>query len=394
MAAKLDPLELPRPAPAELDPAYYGFDDQDLELSFSCSTISGPCALPLCVIVERMRETYCRNIGVQFMHITDGSVRSWLQQRMESTGNRLELGATQQLRILTKLTDAVIFEEFIQKKYLGAKRFSLEGAESLIPLMQMALDKAAEQGMYGVVIGMPHRGRLNVLANIIGKNPWEIFREFEDAHPEEIQGRGDVKYHLGYNTRWRAGGRSYVLSLCFNPSHLEYVNTVAVGRARANEDRRLDRQHQRGMAILIHGDAAFAGEGIVQETLNLSQLEGYKIGGTLHIIVNNQIGFTTDPQDSRSCDYSSDVALEWALASLTTSAMRVWNSFVSPVCRSSLRRRSLCLANAEIGAPIARAISIAATIASASASKANSSTMARRLRMSPSRSASGIKVVT
>ena len=308
MAAALDPLGRPRPVPAEIDPAYYGFQPADMQRSFSCATISGPSTLPLSAIVERMRETYCRSIGVQFMHITDDRLRSWLQQRMECSGNRLNLSNIQQLRILTKLTDAVIFEDFIQKKYLGAKRFSLEGGESLIPLLQLALDKAAVQGMHGVVIGMAHRGRLNVLANIIGKGAWEIFREFEDAHPEELQGRGDVKYHLGYNSRWRSGKYSFALSLCFNPSHLEFVNTVALGRVRANQDRRLDRQHQRGMAILIHGDSAFAGGGMVQETLNLSQLEGYKTGGTLHIIVNNQLGFTTDPAEERSCDYATDVA--------------------------------------------------------------------------------------
>ncbi|MEX2299905.1 MAG: 2-oxoglutarate dehydrogenase E1 component, partial [Bryobacterales bacterium] len=205
--------------------------------------------------------------------------------------------------------DAVIFEEFIQKKYVGAKSFSLEGSESLIPLLDLAIEQAGVHDIREIVLGMAHRGRLNVLANIMGKSPQQIFREFEDVDPQFHDGRGDVKYHLGYSSDWRTtGGENIHLSLCFNPSHLEFVNPVAVGRMRAKQDRARDLDREHGLVILIHGDAAFAGEGIVQETLNMSELEGYRIGGTIHVIVNNQIGFTTTPEQGRSSVYASGLA--------------------------------------------------------------------------------------
>jgi 2-oxoglutarate dehydrogenase E1 component len=202
-----------------------------------------------------------------------------------------------------------VFEEFIQKRFLGAKSFSLEGSESLIPLVEMAIERAAAQEIGDCVLAMAHRGRLNVLANIMGKSPQRIFREFADMDPELHVGRGDVKYHLGHSTDYAAAnGRSVHLTLCFNPSHLEFVNPVAIGRMRARQDRAGDLARQAGLVILIHGDAAFAGEGIIQETLNLSELDAYRVGGTLHVIVNNQIGFTTGPRESRSCMYATDVA--------------------------------------------------------------------------------------
>jgi 2-oxoglutarate dehydrogenase E1 component len=207
------------------------------------------------------------------------------------------------------MTTAAVFEEFIQKRFLGAKSFSLEGSESLIPLVEMAIERAAAQEIDDCVLAMAHRGRLNVLANIMGKSPQQIFREFADMDPELHVGRGDVKYHLGHSTDYKAGnGRSVHLTLCFNPSHLEYVNPVAIGRMRARQDRAGDLVRQGGMVILIHGDAAFAGEGIIQETLNLSELDAYRVGGTLHVVVNNQIGFTTGPREARSCMYATDVA--------------------------------------------------------------------------------------
>ncbi|WP_425397527.1 2-oxoglutarate dehydrogenase E1 component [Aeoliella sp.] len=307
--ARLDPLKQPRPQPPELDPAYYGFTEADYDRVFSTRTSYGPQERTLREIVGWLRNTYCRYIGAQFMHIDDLSVRQWLQDRMESNENRIHLRRDEQLRILRKLTDAVIFEEFIQKKFLGAKSFSLEGAESLIPLLDMAIEDAGSDGVEEIVLAMAHRGRLNVLANVIGKDPRQIFREFEDLDSEQHIGRGDVKYHLGYSSNRRtANGRDVHLSLCFNPSHLEFVNTVAMGRMRAKQDRTGDRERRKGLTLTIHGDAAFAGEGVVQETLNMSELPAYTVGGTIHLIVNNQIGFTTTPQEGRSSVYCTDVA--------------------------------------------------------------------------------------
>ncbi len=309
LVAALDPLGRPRPPQVELEPAFYGFTEADMDRVFSTRTIYPHEALTLRAILEHLRNTYCRSIGVQFMHIDDLGLKTWLQERMEGTENRCALTRAEQVRILTRLTDAVLFEEFIQKKYLGAKSFSLEGAETLIPLLDLAIERAGEQHVDEVVIGMAHRGRLNVLANILGKSPRRIFQEFEDPDPEAFLGHGDVKYHLGHSTTWKTlTGYDVHLSLCFNPSHLEFVNPVALGRMRAKMDRAGDHEHRRGLVILIHGDAAFAGEGIVQETLNLSQLRGYSVGGTLHIVVNNQIGFTTSPEDGRSSPYATDVA--------------------------------------------------------------------------------------
>ncbi|MDQ3813945.1 MAG: 2-oxoglutarate dehydrogenase E1 component, partial [Armatimonadota bacterium] len=307
--AHIDPLGLPRDYPPELDPEFYGFTPADMDRPFSSESISGTVSLTLRKIIERMRNTYCRSIGVQFMHIDDLEVRAWLEEHMESAENRISLGREQQIRILTRLTDAVIFEEFIRRKFPGAKSFSLEGAESLIPLLDLAIEAAGEQGIEEIVMGMAHRGRLNVLANIIGKSPREIFREFADADAHLYTGRGDVKYHLGYSNDWEtAAGHKVHLALCFNPSHLEFVNPVALGRMRAKQDRAGDARYERGMVLLIHGDAAFIGEGVVQETLNLSELRGYSVGGTLHVVVNNQIGFTTAPSDSRSSTYATDIA--------------------------------------------------------------------------------------
>ena len=309
LASKLDPLGIGRPEPPELDLAFHGLRAADLNRPFSATSLGGPGRQTLRDVVERLRTTYCRYVGAQFMHIDDLDVRDWLAERMEATQNRLALSREEQLQILTRLTDAVIFEQFVRKKYIGAKTFSLEGAESLIPLLHLAIEKAARQGVDEIVMGMAHRGRLNVLANIIGKTPREIFREFADPQRDENHGAGDVKYHLGFSGDWQAaGGRKAHLSLCFNPSHLEFINPVALGRMRAKQDRAGDFERQRGMVLLVHGDAAFAGEGVVQETLNLSELAAYKTGGTLHVVVNNQIGFTTSPEEGRSTTYATDVA--------------------------------------------------------------------------------------
>jgi 2-oxoglutarate dehydrogenase E1 component len=307
--AQVDPLGLPQPVPPELKPEFFGFTEADMNLPVQSETFQYDGPLTLGTLLERLRNTYCRSIGVQYMHIDDLSVRRWLQRRMEMTENRIHLTRDQQLRILTRLIDAVTFEEFIRKKFVGAKSFSLEGSESLIPLLNLAIEKAGEQGLKEIVFGMAHRGRLNVLANIMGKSPRQIFREFADSDWKSKSGRGDVKYHLGHSTDWTTStGAKIHLSLCFNPSHLEFVNPVALGRTRAKQDRVGDEQRKQGMTLLIHGDAAFAGEGIVQETLNLSQLNAYTVGGTLHVVVNNQIGFTTSPSEARSSTYATDVA--------------------------------------------------------------------------------------
>jgi len=309
MISKVDPLGLPRPHYDELDPEYYGLGPADLERVFSSRTITGTQRLSLSAIVERLRNTYCRSIGVEFMHIHDPSAKNWLQERMEGSQNRLELDLDTQRYILTLLTDAVMLEEFIQRKYVRAKSFSLEGSESLLPLLHLAIDRAAEQGVDEVTLGMAHRGRLNVLANLMGKSPREIFREFDDVDPELYRGRGDVKYHLGRSYDFTTlHGKKVHLSLCFNPSHLEFVNGVVLGRVRAKQDRSGDHKRVRKMGLVIHGDAAFIGEGIVQECLNLSGLDAYQTGGTVHVVVNNQIGFTTPAREARSTTYCTDIA--------------------------------------------------------------------------------------
>lgn len=309
LEARIDPLGIARPTNRELNPENYALLPSDMKRKFSARTIDGDNFRPLEEIVAQLRETYCRSIGAQFMHIDDHDVRHWLQTKMEGSSNRLQLNRETQIRILTKLTDATIFEEFMRKKYIGAKTFSLEGAETLIPLLDLVLESAGEHGVKEVVLGMAHRGRLNVLANILGKRAENIFWGFEDPEPELNRGGGDVLYHMGYSSDWTtAAGKQIHISLCFNPSHLEFVNTVAMGRVRSKQDRFNDHQRKECLPVLIHGDAAFAGEGIVQETLNLSQLAGYKVGGTIHVIVNNQVGFTTLADEGRSTTYASDVA--------------------------------------------------------------------------------------
>ena len=310
MIADLDPLGMPGPPHPELELAHYELGADDLDTRFSSRTISGSGTMTLRRIYDHLRATYSRRIGAQFMHIDDLRTKEWLQQNLEQPDEkRRHLTRAEQVRILTKLTDAEIFEDFLQKKFLGAKRFSLEGGETLIPLMDNLIDEAAEHGVEEIVIGMAHRGRLNVLANIMEKSARQIFREFQDADPDLNIQRGDVKYHMGHSVdTTTATGKKIHLSLCFNPSHLEFVNPVVVGRVRAKQDRFGDHERRRCMGVLIHGDAAFAGEGVVQETLNMSGLAGYTTGGTIHVIVNNQIGFTTAPERSRTSPYATCVA--------------------------------------------------------------------------------------
>jgi 2-oxoglutarate dehydrogenase E1 component len=304
--AHLDPLGQPPAAAPELDLGNFGFSAADLDVVFPTAGVTGlPPKATLREIVAHLTETYCRSIGVEFTHIEEPDMRIWLQERMESARNRAALAKDDVLRILTKLTDAEVFETFIHKNYTNAKRFSVEGAESTIALLDLLIDEAGKHGVAEIILGMAHRGRLNVLCNIMGKHPREIFAAFDDKQPERWMGAGDVKYHLGYSTdRVTESGRTVHLSLAFNPSHLEWVNPVVEGRVRAKMDRDRSRDV---MPLLIHGDAAFMGQGVVPETLNLAGLEGYATGGTVHVVLNNQIGFTTLPSDARSTRYCTDV---------------------------------------------------------------------------------------
>ena len=307
--ARVDPLRLEPAAPPQLDLTNFELTEADLDRTFSTIDMPGPKTATLREIILRLETTYCRSIGAEFAHLDDPEERAWLQQGMESTQNRLKLGREEQIRILTKLTDAEILEQFIHKNYVGAKRFSLEGAESLIPLLELLVETAGDQGVGEIVLAMAHRGRLNVLANIMNKNIREIFAAFEDGDPEKYLGSGDVKYHLGFSTdHTTASGHKVHLTLAFNPSHLEWVNPVVEGRVRAKQDRRGDRiERRRVMPLLIHGDASFMGQGVVAETLNFAGLDGYTTGGTIHVVVNNQIGFTTLPSDARSTRYATDI---------------------------------------------------------------------------------------
>lgn len=286
----------------------FGLDQQDLETTFVVDDFILPSA-KLKDIIEILNDTYYRYLGVEFTHIPIPEERQWLQQRMEASRNHPQLTLKSKLKTLQKLQEATSFERFLHKKFLGQKRFSLEGAESLIPMLNFAMRRGSELGIDNVIIGMPHRGRLNVLANIFGKPLENIFTEFQDNSEFSIVGEGDVKYHKGYSAdRTFSDDNTIHISLASNPSHLEAVNPVVEGKARARQDGVGAGGMQQIMPLLIHGDAAFAGQGVVAEVLNLSQLEGYRTGGTLHIVVNNQIGFTTLPVDARSTCYPTDMA--------------------------------------------------------------------------------------
>jgi 2-oxoglutarate dehydrogenase E1 component len=308
--ANLDPLgHSPRQHPL-LEPSELGFSDVDLDRVVDCSRFRGMTTATVRELIAALHATYCESLGVEYMEIADKDQRDWLKERMEPCRNRPSLTADQHQRVLAKLIEAEDFERFLQMKYPTVKRFSLEGGEALIPLLDVLVEDAAELGVEEMVMGMAHRGRLNVLANILRK-PYEmIFAEFEGTFlPKDVQGDGDVKYHLGYSRdHTTRSGHKIHLSLTSNPSHLEVVNPVVEGIVRAKQNHRVDIERARVVPVVIHGDAAFTGEGIVPETLALSELEAYRTGGTIHIIVNNQIGFTTAPSDFRFTRYPSDVA--------------------------------------------------------------------------------------
>lgn len=310
LAAQLDPLLRQRQPHAELDPAYYGLTIWDYDRVFRTGGLGRQDTATLREILDLLQETYCGHIGVEYRHLLSPEERKWLEERMESTRNRPVLDVGIRRRILQQLIIAETFERFIHLRFPGHKRFSLEGTETLIPVLDHLLNESANAEITEIVIGMAHRGRLNVLGNIVGKWYTKIFAEFEgDLDTDSFQGSGDVKYHLGatgvYHTRHQ---REIRVTVAPNPSHLEWVNPVVEGIVRAKQSRKKSGWNKQIMAVLIHGDAAFAGQGIVQETLNFSQLEGYKTRGTIHIVVNNQIGFTTLPEESRSSAYATDVA--------------------------------------------------------------------------------------
>jgi len=308
--AHLDMFSEARKSHPQLELSEFGLSEDDLDRTFDTSPFAGMPRATLRELLEALRETYCRKIGVEYMHIQDRHMRRWLQERMEPRRNRPDLPRRQKLRILMDLHFAELFERFLHTRYVGQKRFSLEGAETLIPVLDTIVEKAADSGVQEIVVGMTHRGRLNVLANVLGKPYEEIFAEFEDNFlADSTAGDGDVKYHLGFSSdRVTPRGNKIHLSVTPNPSHLEAVDPVVEGRTRAKQRLFGDTGRSRGMPLLLHGDAAFAGQGLVAETLNLSNLEGYSTGGTIHVVVNNQIGFTTSPSDARSTMYCTDIA--------------------------------------------------------------------------------------
>ena len=303
-----DPLNPCPPPLPQLRLEAFNLCEADLDTTFHTLRYHKPQAT-LREILATLQQTYCRSVGVEFMHIQDPAERQWLKERMEPVGNQLSLTPEQRLAVLQKLQQASLFEQFLHRKFIGQKRFSLEGGEVLIPLLDHLVQRALAVGVRDLVLGMAHRGRINVLANIFGKPLATIFAEFTDTLELAFVGEGDVKYHKGFSTDLEDGaGNSIHLSLASNPSHLEAVDPVVVGKCRARHSFYGPGGKQKVLPVLIHGDAAFAGQGIVPETLNLSQLDGYQTGGTIHIVINNQIGFTTAPAHSRSTKYATDVA--------------------------------------------------------------------------------------
>jgi 2-oxoglutarate dehydrogenase E1 component len=306
--ANLDPLnQYERPHVPELDPATHGLDKGDMDQVFNTGSLHGPEQAPLREILDIVRSTYCGTIGAEYMHIVETAQKRWIQQRLESVLGKPNYDESKKRHLLGKVLAAGALEEYLHTKYVGQKRFSLEGGESLIPLMDQLVEDCGRHGVKEIVLGMAHRGRLNVLVNIVGKHPSKLFDEFEGRSREARS--GDVKYHMGFSSDIETPGGSVHLTLGFNPSHLEIIDPVVEGSVRARQDRRCDVERNSVLPLLIHGDAAFAGQGVVMETFNLSQTRGYSTGGTVHIIFNNQIGFTTsDPLDSRSTLYCTDVA--------------------------------------------------------------------------------------
>ncbi len=310
-AARLDPLGRPRPKVRDLDPSYLGLGDEHMDRAFDPGTLMPGKSATLRQIYQRLQNTYCRHIGVEYWHLRDTEQRTWLQARMEGCENCRIPQREQQLRLLSELTEVETVDHFLHSKFLGAKRFSVAGGESIIAILYNVIEEAGSLGVDELAIGMAHRGRLNVLMTIMGKTAADVFSEFQKSDPWDSLGSGDVKYHMGYHRQYTTeDGREMYLALAFNPSHLEAISPVVQGRVRAKQDmfESTDQARTTVMGVTIHGDAAFAGQGVVQETLNLMALRGYDTGGTIRIVINNQVGFTTNPGDSRSTRYATDVA--------------------------------------------------------------------------------------
>ncbi|MET0226705.1 MAG: 2-oxoglutarate dehydrogenase E1 component [Dokdonella sp.] len=326
LAAKLDPLDmehaftpadlravglLPRPSAPDLDPQFHGLGNADLETEFNTGSLAGPQRLKLRELVALLKATYAGSVGAEFMHISDAEQRQWVHEQLERAGGRYGLSVEDKKHVLEKLVQADGLERYLHTKYVGQKRFSLEGGDSLIPLLDELIRRGGADGMKDMVMGMAHRGRLNVLVNILGKSPQKLFAEFDGKfdHPDDPAHSGDVKYHLGFSADVKTPGRTVHVALAFNPSHLEIVNPVVAGSVRARQTHRNDASREHVVPVLIHGDAAFAGQGVNMELLNMSQARGFAVGGAIHVVINNQVGFTTsNPNDARSTLYCTDVA--------------------------------------------------------------------------------------
>jgi 2-oxoglutarate dehydrogenase E1 component len=311
LAADLDPLHLKGPAHhPELDPASYGFTEPDFDRPIFLDQVLGLEQATVRQIVQILRRTYCNTLGVEFMHISDPEQKGWIQARIEGPDKEISFTPEGKIAILRKLIESEGFEHFLNVKYTGTKRFGLDGGESIIPAFEQIIKRGGQLGVQDIVLGMAHRGRLNVLAKLMSKSYTAIFHEFKggSSTPDEVEGSGDVKYHLGSSSDREFDGNRVHLSLTANPSHLEIVDPVVLGKARAKQDQRGDRERITVLPLLIHGDAAFAGQGVVAECFGLSGLRGHRSGGSIHFIINNQIGFTTSPLWARSSPYPSDVA--------------------------------------------------------------------------------------
>ena len=308
--ANIDPLQMmERPSMPVLDLAYHHLSPADLEETYQTGTFHyGDGSAKLRDLVEALEQTYCGSIAAEYMHIVDAGEQLWVQQRLESARGRPSYTAEQKRSILERLTAAEGLEKYLHRRYPGTKRFGLEGGESLIPMLHELLQRLGSHGVFESVIAMAHRGRLNVLVNVLGKNPTDLFDEF-DGRVKISSGTGDVKYHQGFSSNIMTSGGEMHLALAFNPSHLEIANPVVEGSVRARQDRRRDYVGDLVVPIIVHGDAAFAGQGVVMETFQMSQTRGFRTGGSIHIIINNQIGFTTHRQiDARSTEYCTEVA--------------------------------------------------------------------------------------